>query len=144
TQVGKQSAFLFISHGHPDHLHLDSLKLLPRGMKTLIPDHYQPEIRHFLASEGFDVTVLRYREWCPLTDGVEVLCIDNWNQDGILVIRAGDALLINLNDSPLFGEGAFLRRLVKRHGRRNTYLFSLCAIDADMLNIVDAYDERVV
>jgi hypothetical protein len=71
------------------------------------------------------------------------MCLDNWNQDAVLVIRAGDALLINLNDSPLFGEGGFLRGLVRRHPNAKTYLFALCAVDADMINFVNANDERV-
>lgn len=140
----RNSDFIWISHGHPDHLHPESLKLLPRGKRILLPDHYQPEIRDFLTGEGFDVTVLRYKQWFRLGEDIEVLCIDNWNQDGILIVRAGDALLVNQNDSPLFGEDAFLRRLIRRFDRQKTYLFSLCAIDADMLNIVDSQDVRVI
>src|SRR6185295_18425798 len=59
-------------------------------------------------------------------------------------IRAGDALLINLNDSPLFGECAFLRSLVRRHPNTKTYLFALCALEADMINFVNAQDQRVI
>jgi hypothetical protein len=138
-----ESAFLWISHGHPDHLHHESLANLPRGKTILLPDHYHPEICDTLAADGFDVRVMAYKKWMKLTDKVEVMCLDNWNQDAALVIRAGDALLINLNDSPLFGEGSFLRGLVRRHPNKKTYLFALCAIDADMINFVNAKDERV-
>ena len=142
-QRAKDSAFLWISHGHPDHLHAESLATLPRGKTILLPDHYHPEIRDTLIGDGFDVRVLPYKKWVKLNDHVEVLCLDNWNQDAVLVIRAGDALLINLNDSPLFGEGAFLRSLVRRHPNKKTYLFALCAVDADMINFVNANDQRV-
>src|SRR5213076_870680 len=56
------------------------------------------------------------------------------------IVEAGDALIINTNDSPLLGERGFLRRLIRRHGNTKTYLLALCAIDADMINIVDGND----
>lgn len=143
-QRAKDSAFIWISHGHPDHLHAESLATLPRGKTILLPDHYHPEIRDSLQNDGFDVRVLPYKKWVKLTDTVEVLCLENWNQDAVLVVRAGDSLLINLNDSPLFGEGAFLRNLVRRHPNKKTYLFALCAVDADMINFVNANDQRVI
>jgi hypothetical protein len=133
----RQAEYYWISHGHPDHLHHDSLATLPRGKKILLPDHYNSEIADGLRSDGFDVTILQYRRWFPLSPGVRVMCIDNMNQDGILLIEAGDSLLLNLNDSPLCGETAFLRRIVRQHKRERTYLLALCAVDADMLNFVD-------
>src|SRR3954466_2466648 len=72
-----------------------------------------------------------------LSEGVRVMCIDNMNQDGILLIEAGDSLILNLNDSPLSGETRFIRRIFGRHAREKTYLLALCAIDADMFNFVD-------
>lgn len=134
----QRSRYVWISHGHPDHLHPESLALLPkRTTRILLPDHYDGEIARALRGEGFDVTVLPFKKWVPLTADVQVLCLDNENQDGILVIRAGDSLLLDLNDSPLCGEGEFLRRLVRDHENDKTYLLALCAIDADMLNLVD-------
>ena len=133
----KQSEYYWISHGHPDHLHRDSLAALPKGKKMLLPDHYSPEIADHLRADGFDVTILQYREWFTLSPGVRVMCIDNLNQDGILLIEAGDSLLVNLNDSPLCGETRFIRGLVKEHRKEKTYLLALCAIDADMFNFVD-------
>jgi hypothetical protein len=129
--------YIWISHGHPDHLHDPSLDLLPPGKKILLPDHYHPEIKQHLESKGFNVAVLGYRRWVRLSDNIEVLCLDNLNQDGILVIRAGDFLLVNLNDSPLCGEGGFLRRLSKSFPKENVFVFALCSIDADMFNFVD-------
>jgi hypothetical protein len=72
------------------------------------------------------------------------MCLDNMNQDSILVVEAGDSLLINLNDSPVAGEGGFLRRLVARHGNDKTYCFALCSIDADMFNFVDLSGRSLV
>jgi len=131
--------YIWISHGHPDHMHPESLKLLPRGKTILVPDHFHGEIREFLAAEGFDVRVMPYREWLPLSATVSALCLDNENQDAILIVRAGDALIVNLNDSPLCGEAGFIADLIKRHPNDRTYMTALCAAGtADMLSYVDA------
>jgi hypothetical protein len=131
------SDYIWISHGHPDHMHHESLDLLPAGKKFLLPDHYHPEIKDALIERGFAVTVLKYRQWFQISPTVSVMCLDNINQDAVLIARIGDALLINLNDSPIAGEEAFLRNLVKRHPNDKTYLAALCSIDADMFNFVD-------
>jgi hypothetical protein len=138
-QIGNavRSDYIWLSHGHPDHLHHESLDLLPRGMKVLLPDHYDSEIRNFLTEAGFAVTVLPYRRWHRIAPTVEVMCLDNINQDAVLIVRLGDALVINLNDSPLAGEFSFLRSLIRRHPNDKTYLAALCSIDADMFNFVD-------
>jgi hypothetical protein len=40
-----QSApYVWISHGHPDHLHFDSLQLQSCQTRILLPDHYSGEI----------------------------------------------------------------------------------------------------
>lgn len=133
----KESPFIWYSHGHPDHLHPESFPHLSKKSRILLPDHYDREIFDSLRREGFDVTILEYKKWFRLSDSIRVLCIDNENQDGILVVESGDALVIDLNDSPLCGEGDFLRKLVRSHRHGNTYLLALCAVDADMINIVD-------
>jgi hypothetical protein len=133
----RQADYYWISHGHPDHLHHDSLATLPRGARILLPDHYHGEIADSLREAGFAVTILAYRQWMRLSDSVRVMCMDNLNQDAILLIEAGDSLIVNLNDSPLCGETGFIRRLVRQYDRRKTYMLALCAIDADMFNFVD-------
>ncbi len=138
------SDYIWISHGHPDHLHHDSLKLLPKGKTILIPDHFDRDIYNFLMGEGFRVEILPYRAWRRLSPEMEILCIDNENQDAILVVRLGDALVLNLNDSPFCGEFGFLRGLVHNHPNDRVYVLQLCSIDADMLNFVDDRGNRTI
>jgi hypothetical protein len=143
AQIGDvaRAPYLWISHGHPDHLHPESLALLPRTRRVLVPDHYHPEMREYLAGLGFPVTVLAFKRWTPLAGDVRVMCLDNENQDAILVVEAGDAVIVDANDSPMYGEEPFFRRLVARY--RDSYLLALCSIDADMMNLVDARGQRV-
>ena len=118
--------------------------MMPPGQKMLLPDHYHDEIAVSMRERGFEVTVLPYRKWLRLSPEVEVMCMDNLNQDGVLVVRAGAALLVNINDSPIDGESNFLRRLVQQHPNDKTYLFALCAFDADMFNFVDPDGTSIV
>lgn len=140
----QDSDYIWISHGHPDHLHHESLKLIPKGKTILLPDHYDRDIADFLAGQGFAVEILRYRKWRRLHPQLEVLCLDNENQDAILIARFGDALVINLNDSPYFGEQSFIRRLVRKHPNDLVYVLRLCSIDADMRNFVDEHGRRTI
>ncbi len=139
----QQAPYIWISHGHPDHLHLESLALLSRQTKILLPDHYTSEIAEVVGGQGFDVEIMPYRQWRQLSPRLRCLCIDNENQDAVLVVEADGALVVNLNDSPFFGERRFIRDLVRRYDRRRTYLAALCAIDADMLNYIDDQGRRI-
>jgi hypothetical protein len=139
-----EAGWIWISHGHPDHLHDESLGMMGAGHKFLLPDHYDDDIAKNLRERGFDVTILPYRTWFRLTPGVRVMCIDNINQDAILAIEADGALIVDLNDSPLCGEFAFLRGLIRSYPREKTYLLALCSVDADMFNFVDAAGQSLV
>jgi hypothetical protein len=139
-----EADWIWISHGHPDHLHDESLAMFPAGKKFLLPDHYDNDIATNLRGRGFDVTILPYRGWHRLTPGTRVMCIDNINQDAILVIEADGSLIIDLNDSPLCGEFKFLRGLIRDYPREKTWLLALCSVDADMFNFVDAAGQSLV
>ena len=139
----QNAPYVWISHGHPDHLHLESLALLSRQTKILLPDHYTAEIAEVVKQQGFEIEIMRYRQWRQLSPRLRCLCIDNENQDGVLVVEADGRLVVDLNDSPLYGEERFLRDLTRRYDRRNTYLAALCAIDADMLNYIDDQGGRI-
>lgn len=136
--------FIWISHGHPDHLHPESLAQLPKDKTILLPDHYHPEIRDSIAAMGFKVEVMPYRQWRQISPNVRCLCLDNENQDGILIVEAGDSLVVDLNDSPLCGEARFIRHLISHYDRAKTYVAALCAIDADMINFIDAQGRRTI
>jgi hypothetical protein len=136
--------FIWISHSHPDHFHVRSLMQFARGKKVLLPDHYAPDIKSFLTGQGFSVEVMPYRRWRSLSPGIRCMCLDNENQDAILLIEAGDSLVVNLNDSPLCGDAGFIRRIVRRYPREKTYMAALCSNDADMINIVDEAGNRTI
>src|SRR5271170_4038482 len=81
----KNSEYVWISHGHPDHLSPRSLDLL-RGKQFLLADHVGGRIRDGLKDRGFNVTILRDREWYPISDRIRILSIADYNQDSIILI----------------------------------------------------------
>src|SRR5215472_17309275 len=75
------SQYIWISHGHQDHLHQQSLAMFAKRTKFLILDHYDRTIYNFLRSCDFDVRIMEYRQWVDLSPSVRCLCLVNENQD---------------------------------------------------------------
>src|SRR4051812_26411377 len=90
--------YLWISHGHPDHLSGDSLQLL-RDKKILVPDHRGARVYNDLKEQGFKVEIAPDRKWIELSPRVRVLSIADYNQDGILLCDVNRRLVLNLNDA---------------------------------------------
>jgi len=69
--------FLWISHGHPDHLSLPSLEKL-KDKEILLPDHYGGRIHEGLKELGYRVRVLSDGVWTQLSDRMRVCCIGDY------------------------------------------------------------------
>ena len=132
---------VWVSHGHPDHLSVDSLKLL-RGKKILLPDHRGGRIYSYLKAEGYDVQVLTDRTWYTISSNIKVLSIADINQDALLLVDLGGTLIINKNDATDHGWGRFVRKVAR--GYRTSFLLSLSGYgDADMFNFFDEDGRRI-
>jgi hypothetical protein len=108
--------FVWVSHGHPDHLSAESLKAF-KGRHVLLPDHVGGRIPDAMRLMGHDVTVLPDRVWVPLSDRLRVFCLTDPSQDAILLIALGDTLIVNTNDTADSGWVPALRREVKKYPR---------------------------
>jgi len=132
--------YVWISHGHPDHLSPESLRSL-RARKILVPDHRGSRIRDDLRQLGYEVEVLPSRVWHQLSDRIRVLSIADYNQDAILLIDIGGHLVVNVNDAGDHGWGGFVASTAK--GFRNVFLLKLVSHgDADMINLHDPEGRR--
>ncbi len=128
-----RAEYVWISHGHPDHLSFSSLDRLA-GKKILLPDHVGGLIAAGLRERGFNVSVLQDRKWYQLSPGLRVLCIADYDQDAILLADVGGALILNMNDAEDHGWGAFVRKIIKQHP--TSFLLRLMGYgDTDMINI---------
>jgi hypothetical protein len=133
--------YVWLSHGHPDHLSLESLEAL-RGATLLIPDHVGGRIRRDLAEQGFQLRVLPCREWVQLSPRIHIACVADWNQDAVLLVSLGGRLVVDLNDAGERGWGPFVRGLTRRHPE--SYLLRLSGHgDADMINKFDEEGRRI-
>lgn len=131
------SSYVFVSHGHPDHLSGKSLKLL-KDKKILLADHVGGWIAEGLKARGYDVQVLPDRKWVPLSERIRVLAVADYNQDSFLLADVGGTLLMDLNDANDRGWAGFVRRVARDYER--SFLLKLSGYgDADMINI---YDEQ--
>lgn len=65
------SEFVWISHGHPDHLNADSESVFSKK-KILLPDHYGGRIARADRGAGREVTILEDRKWHRLSDRIRV------------------------------------------------------------------------
>ena len=135
-----RARYHWFSHGHPDHLNADSLPFISGG-HILLSDHRGSRIRNSLIRAGFNVTVLPDRRWIELAPHVSVYSLPNENQDSILLIKVGDALVINKNDSPDYGASFHIRRIARHFAR--VYMLALeCWGAVDMINVFDAGGTR--
>lgn len=134
--------FIWLSHGHPDHLNPEALEKL-HGKKVLLPDHVGNRIRDDLRGAGFDVTVLTDNAWTQLSDKIRVLCISDYFQDAVLLIDIGGTLVVNLNDATDRGWGRRVKRLIRQAER--SFLLKLFGYgDVDMMNFFDDSGSRIV
>lgn len=133
----RDAAYVWMSHGHPDHLNLRGLRTL-KAKKVLLPDHMGGRIASFLKGQGYEVVVLKDRIWHRVSDRIRILSVADYNQDGILLVDINGRLIVNLNDASDRGWGGYVRSIVSRYP--TSILMRLSGFgDADMINI---FDER--
>jgi len=139
--AAKRSKYVWISHGHPDHLSLDSLELL-RDAEILVPDHYGGRIYNDLKHAGYRVWTLKDGHWITLSDRVRIMSLADVHQDAALLIDVDGTLIVNTNDAGDRGAGAFVRPMIPRF--KDSYLLALMAYgDADMINYFDEDGNRI-
>jgi L-ascorbate metabolism protein UlaG (beta-lactamase superfamily) len=129
----RRCRFHWFSHGHPDHLNVESLPALSGG-EFLVADHYGGRIYRDLVALGYRVRVLKDREWVRLSPRVRILNMACSNQDSCLLVDVGGHLIIDLNDAPDLGWSYFIRRVAKSY--KHSYVLQLHDRGgADMANI---------
>lgn len=138
-----QSAeYIWLSHGHPDHLSGASLKLL-KDKKIFLPDHVGGRIYEDLKEQGYQVTVLKDRVWVRLSEHIRILTVADYNQDAVLLVDIKGRLIVNTNDASDRGWGYFVKKLAKEY--RVSFLLCLSGYDdADMINFFDESGKRIL
>lgn len=129
--------FIWLSHGHPDHINPDSI-LEFKDKTILLADHVGNRIKDNLIELGFNVKILTDRKWIKLSNKIKIFSIADYAQNSILLIDINEHLFVNLNDSPERWWGRTIKKIIKRYD--NSYVLKLMgASDADMINF---YNEK--
>lgn len=137
----KACPYVWLSHGHPDHLSSESLELL-RERKILLPDHAGGRIARDLRSQGFNVHTMKDRRWYTLSPRIRALSIADYNQDAVLLVDINGTLVVNLNDASDRGWAGFVRRTVREYP--TSFLLALSGYgDAGMINMFDEEGRRI-
>ena len=131
--------YIYISHGHPDHLNLPSLNLY-RDKKIILAQHYGNRISRDLTKAGFNIISIPDGKWIDIAEDIRIMIFCNEIQDSALItevkVKNCKHLILNLNDSGGFGFKRELSALCAKY--KYAYLLQLHAYgDADMINLYD-------
>jgi L-ascorbate metabolism protein UlaG (beta-lactamase superfamily) len=133
--------YVWLSHGHPDHLDYDTLQEF-RSKTILLPDHVGGRIKDDLERDGFAVRVLPDREWTSLSEHVKVLCIADYSQNAVLLVDVNGRLVVNMNDAMDRGWGRLVRATIRQYPV--SFLLKLFSYgDTDMNNFFDEEGRRI-
>lgn len=122
--------YLWISHEHPDHFNVPTLKALPEDFKrrvvVLFQQHNSDKVFAALRAFGFvNVRSLPNGKMVSLAQGMEVMCYQASFGDSCLAVRHGGEVIFNVNDAELSATDC--RRILRRLGKVDVVLnqFSL-------------------
>lgn len=132
-QAISECKFVWLSHGHPDHLHSAWLDQMV-GKTILLPDHVGRRIEGSLSEKGHVVKILPDRQWVALSDRIRVCCIADYNQDAVLLIDVNGRLLFNMNDAGDQGWAKSVKKIIR--GYDTSFLLKGSGL-ADMANFYD-------
>lgn len=89
--------YIYISHGHADHLHPGTLRRLPKTAKCLVAT--EAGISDAIRDLGFDVVELKRGERRDLGSGVMVEILPTYGDDTLMVLTDGHETCVNANDA---------------------------------------------
>ncbi len=138
----QRAQYMWLSHGHPDHVHAASLDRLA-NKKILLPNHVGGRMHSDFTKAGFDVRILEDRTWVPLSKNIRVMCISDYHQDAVLLIDVGGRLVVNVNDAVERGWGRFVKKIISEY--RTSFLLKLFGYgDVDMINVLDENGSKLI
>ncbi len=91
--------FVLYSHGHEDHLHPESLKLINPTAQIYYPYSWYDGTIEFFNEMGFsNINEVFTAQTVELAPGVQITYLAN-NLDNVIVIEDKDTVLVNINDA---------------------------------------------
>ena len=138
--------YIYISHFHPDHLNLPSLRNF-RNSTILLAQHWGARVERDLRNAGFSVLALASKKWHHIGNNTKIMLLKNSLQDSALLVEITDQsgeqhLIANLNDSGGLEFEMFIRKIANKY-RHSFYLGLHGYGDADMINLYDKNGARI-
>lgn len=134
-QKAKSCTHLWLSHFHPDHLHIPTLKQLAAlspEITALANDSTNFRISEALQHAGFkNIVPLYERRKLPLTSNVKVTRYPTAGIDNMLLIETPEGRILNYNDChlPLGAVKLLMRKIGKVHILLNNFNHAIKFID---------------
>lgn len=96
--------YVWVSHEHPDHFHLPTLRDLPAAFKRRVTLLFQQlptdKMRRAFERLGFsNIRLLPHRAIVELRPGLSVYCYQVGQMDSALAVLAEGSCLVNVNDA---------------------------------------------
>jgi hypothetical protein len=120
-----ESSRVYITHEHPDHFHMPSIRRLGSGPAYLFPALAEQGYLVYMARHGYRAEAVPPSRWQAIGECVSILSIPLWNDDSMLLIDTPSALILNLNDAkPQTPVRRSIRRMADRIGKPRILLCS--------------------
>jgi len=138
----KNSKYIFLSHGHPDHIDPESFELF-KNKTLIIGDHYGDRIYNDL-KKNYDCIKLKSNTWFEVSNNIRIKSFADWNQDTTLLIEIlKKDIILNLNDAKARGWSKTIKDIIKPY--KNKFLLKLVnEADADMINFYDHHNSFIM
>jgi L-ascorbate metabolism protein UlaG (beta-lactamase superfamily) len=89
--------YIYISHGHADHLHPGTLRRLPKSARCLVSS--KAGISDTIRQMGFEVLELAPGEIREIGNGVRAEIMPTHGDDTLMALSDGEEAFVNLNDA---------------------------------------------
>jgi hypothetical protein len=120
-----KTAFVYVTHEHPDHFHMPTIRRLGSGPTYLFPSLAERGYLTHMTQHGFDAEIVVPLQWRRIGEGVSILSIPVWNDDSLLLVDTPSALILDINDAkPLPPVLKAIRRMADRIGKPRILLCS--------------------
>jgi hypothetical protein len=93
------SGRVYITHEHPDHFHMPTIRRLGNSPLYLFPALAEQGYLDYMGRHGYRAEAVTPLQWHAIGAGVSILSIPVWNDDSLLLIDTPGALILNFNDA---------------------------------------------
>jgi hypothetical protein len=120
-----KSPTVYVTHEHPDHFHMPTIRRLGPAPIYLFPALAERGYLDYMRQRGYRAEVVVPLRWRAIAKDVSILSIPIWCDDSLLLVDTPTALILNLNDAkPLPPVVRAIRRVADRIGKPRVLLCS--------------------